>query len=269
MLGSFLKTFQDILYNERFSTYGVLQQIDPRVKLFSIAALVLSAVAVRTIAPLLIVLVTALVFCAASRIPLKFFFLRTTFFIPIFACMISLPLPFITPGVALANFEYGKLVVVITSEGLYRATQFTLRVWVCVSLSVLLILTTRFSRFIGAMESLRFPRILVTMTAITYRFIFLFVNEAYRMVLAREGRSIRRLRWRDNVRSLANMMATLFIRAHERGERVYLVMMARGYTGTLRSLDNMKYVKRDWIFASISILISLAVLSVGYLHLGG
>jgi cobalt/nickel transport system permease protein len=65
------------------------------------------------------------------------------------------------------------------------------------------------------------------------------------------------------------MIATLFIRAHERGEKVYLAMMARGYTGTLRSLDNMKIVKRDWIFACISILICLAVLSVEYLHLGG
>jgi len=71
------------------------------------------------------------------------------------------------------------------------------------------------------------------------------------MVLAREGRSIRRLRWRDNVRSLANMMATLFIRAHERGERVYLAMMARGYTGTLRSLDNMKYVQERTGFSQV------------------
>ncbi len=268
MLGSFLKTFQDIMYSERFSTYGVLQQIDPRVKLFSITALVLSAVAVRTITPLLILLVTALVFCAASRIPLKFFLLRTTIFIPIFAGVISLPLPFITPGVALASLEYGKLIVVITREGVYRATQFTLRVWVCVALSVLLILTTRFSKFIETMENLRFPRIFVAMTAVTYRFIFLFINEVYRMALARESRTIRKLRWRENVKSLANMIATLFIRAYERGERVYLAMMARGYTGTLRSLDNMKCIKRDWAFANISILICLAMLSVEYLHLG-
>jgi cobalt/nickel transport system permease protein len=257
------------MYSERFSTYGVLQQIDPRVKLFSIAALVLSAVAVRTITPLLILIVTALGFCAASRIPLKFFFLRTTIFIPIFAGVISLPLPFITPGVTLASLEYGKLVVVITREGLYRATQFTLRVWVCVALSVLLILTTKFSKFIEAMRNLRFPRILVTMMTVTYRFIFLFINETYRMVLARESRTIRKLRWRENVKSLANMIATLFIRAHERGEKVYLAMMARGYTGTLRSLDNMKCTKRDWVFANISILICLAMLSVEYLHLGG
>jgi len=256
------------VYSERFSTRGALQQIDPKVKLFSIVALVLSAVAVRTIIPLLILLVTTLVFCAASRIPLKFFFARTTIFIPIFAGLISLPLPFITPGVALTSLEYGKVVVVITREGLYKATQFTLRVWVCVALSVLLILTTKFSKIIEAMKNLRFPCILVTMTAVTYRFIFLFIDEAYRMALARESRTTKKLRWKENVKSLANMIATLFIRAHERGEKVYLAMMARGYTGTFRSFDNMKYTKRDWIFANISILICLAMLSVEYLHLG-
>ncbi len=256
------------MYNERYSTRGALQQIDPRVKLLSIAALVVSAVAVRTITPLLILLMTAFAFCASSRIPLGFFFLRTTIFIPIFAGVISLPLPFITPGVALVSLEYGNLAVTITSEGLYRATQFTLRVWACVALSVLLILTTRFSKFIEAMEHLRFPRILVTMTAVTYRFIFLFINEAYRMALARESRIIKRLRWRENVKSLANMIATLFIRAHERGEKVYLAMIARGHSGTLRSLHIMKCTKKDWGFATISILICLAMLSVEYLRLG-
>lgn len=269
MLTSFLKTFQEIVYVERCSSNGVMQQIDPRVKLLSIAALVSSAVAVRTVTPLLVLFVAVLVLCVASRIPLKFFLKRTTIFIPIFAGVIALPLPFITPGTALASLEYGRIAVVVTREGLYRAVQFTLRIWVCVALSILLMLTTRFPRFIQAMESLRFPRVFVTMTSITYRFMFLFVNEAYRMVLAKESRTTKRLRWRENLKLLANMIAILFIRAYERGERVYLAMLSRGYTRRLRTPENMRCIPRDWSFAGVSFLTCLTVLLVDYFRVGG
>ena len=270
MIGSFLKAFQEIVYVERYAASdGLLQRIDPRVKLCSVAALIFSAVAVRTLIPLAILLVAVAAVCIASKIPLKFFFLRTTIFIPIFAGVIALPLPFITLGTPLATVGYGDFILTVTREGAYRAGQFTLRVWTCVALSILLMLTTRFSKLIQAMENFRFPKVFVTMMAVTYRFIFLFINETFRMALAKESRTVTRLRWKGNVKSLANMIATLFIRAHERGERVYLAMVARGYAGTIRSPNTMKYVQRDWVFACLSILLCLTVLSVEYLHLGG
>ena len=270
MLRTFLKTFQEIVYVERFSaSNGVLQRIDPRVKLCSITAFILSAVAVRTVIPLSILFAAIVALCIVSKIPVKFFFLRTTIFVPIFAAVIALPLPFITPGVLLAKVEYGGLVVGITMEGIYRATQFTLKVWVCVASLVLLVLTARFSELVHVMEKFKFPGVLVTMTAVTYRFIFLFVNEAYRMALAKESRTVTRERWREAVRSLANMIATLFIRAHERGERVYLAMIARGYAGKVRSLGEMRCANRDWVFVSASALICFMVLATEYLYLGG
>jgi cobalt/nickel transport system permease protein len=270
VLRAFLKTFQEIVYVERFSaSNGVLQRIDPQVKLFSTMAFILSAVAVRTVTPLTILFAAIVALCIASKIPVKFFFLRTTIFIPIFAAVIALPLPFITPGVPLAKFEYGGLVAGVTMEGIHRATQFVLKVWVSVASLILLVLTTRFSRLVHAMEKFKLPGVLVTMTAVTYRFIFLFVNESYRMALAKESRTVERERWREALRSLANMIATLFIRAYERGERVYLSMIARGYAGKVRLLGDMECATRDWVFASVSMLICLMALSTEYLHLGG
>lgn len=270
MLRSFLKTFQEIFYVERFSSsVGLLQRIDPRVKLVCVVAFILSAVAVRTVTPLFVLLAVIVILCVLSRIPLKFFFLRTTIFIPIFAGVIALPLPFITPGAPLVQVGIGGLIIGITGEGIFRAVQFTFRVWVCVASSILLVLTTRFSKLIQAMENFRFPGVLVTMTAVTYRFIFLFIGEAYRMVLAKESRTVTRQRWIENIRSLANLIATLFIRAHERGERVYLAMIARAYAGTVRSIGKMKYAQRDWIFAGSFLLTCIVALSIEYMHLGG
>jgi cobalt/nickel transport system permease protein len=270
VLRGFLHEFEETVQVQEFSGLaGVLQKIDPRVKLCSFIVLVVSAVAVTTLTSLFILSLVIITLCALSRIPIRFFLLRTTIFIPLFAGIIALPLPFITPGTPLARFAFGLLVVRISSEGVYKAALFTFRVWVCVASSVLLISTTKFHELIHGMEKLRLPRILVLMMSVTYRFIFLFVNEAYRMVLAMESRTVKRKRWRDAVRSLASMMATLFIRSYERGERVYFAMTARGYTGTIRSLDEMRLTRRDLFLAVAFFLICLLVVATDYLHLGG
>lgn len=270
MLRSLLKRFQEIVHVERFSTsLGVLQKIDPRVKLYSFAAFILSAIAVRTITSLIVLLAVIITLSLASQIPLRFFLVRTTIFIPIFAGVIALPLPFITPGTPIFEVGFDGVVVGVTGNGIYRAALFTLRVWMCVASLILLVLTTRFSKLIQAMANLRFPEVLVTMTAVTYRFIFLFVDEAYRMILAKESRTVTGQKWRENVKTIANMVATLLIRAYERGERVYLAMMVRGYAGVRRSGERVRLTAGDWAFASISSLTCMAVLSAEYLRLGG
>lgn len=260
-----LRTFEDIVFSERFSAVdGFLQGIDPRVKFCCFIAFILTAVSARTLTSLVILFILVIVLSVASRIPLRFFFLRTTIFIPIFAAVIALPLLFITPGRQLAIIGYDKYFVSITWEGIYKAMHFTLRIWVCVASLTLLALTTRFSRLVHAMEKFRMPKVFVAMTAITYRFIFFFINEAYRMVLAREARTVRKEGRSLIMKSLARIMSTLFIRAYERGERVYLAMTARGYTGEVKSIDEMRCSRKDRVFGFASVLVCFTILLVEF-----
>jgi len=62
------------------------------------------------------------------------------------------------------------------------------------------------------------------MVSITYRFIFLLIDEAYRMALAKEARTIKKMNKIDAMKTLGSMISSLFIGAYERGERVYLAM---------------------------------------------
>ncbi|MCP8305350.1 MAG: cobalt ECF transporter T component CbiQ, partial [archaeon] len=55
---------------------------------------------------------------------------------------------------------------------------------------------------------------------------------------------------------------------YERGERVYLAMVARGYKGGVRSLSKMRIARKDIIFGSFAILVCIMVLSIEYLYLG-
>jgi len=255
-----LKAFEDIVFSERFSAAdGLLQGIDPQVKLCCFLAFILTAVAARTMMSLIILSALVVTLSVASKIPPKFFFLRTTIFIPIFAAVIASPLPFITPGRPLALIGYDKYSIPVTWEGMYKAIHFTYRIWVCVALLTLLVLTTGFTRLVHAMEKFKIPKIFVAMTTITYRFIFLFINEAHRMVLAKEARTVKKEGRLWIMRSLARIMSTLFIRAYERGERVYTAMTAREYTGEIKSMGEMRCGHKDWVFGFASVLICFII----------
>jgi cobalt/nickel transport system permease protein len=171
---------------------------------------------------------------------------------------------FITPGRTLAIIGYDKYFLSITWEGVYKAVCFTLRVWVCVASLTLLVLTTKFSELVHALEKFKMPKVLIVMTAITYRFIFLFINEAHRMLLAKEARTVKKEGKLQTMKSLAHIISTLFIRAYERGERVYMAMMARGYKGEIKSIGDMKYGYKDWAFGFSSLLTCFVILLVEF-----
>jgi len=90
---------------------------------------------------------------------------------------------------------------------------------------------------------LRVPGTLVAITAFMYRYLFTLRDEAVRLVRARAARSGAlsgqrsggRVIWRAQVSG--SMVGNLFLRSYERSERVYAAMLARGYTGEMRTLD--------------------------------
>jgi cobalt/nickel transport system permease protein len=69
------------------------------------------------------------------------------------------------------------------------------------------------------------------------RYAGVLAGERNRMMLARRARSFSR-HGRLGMSALGGLLAALFVRSMERGERVHSAMLARGWDGTLRSLDN-------------------------------
>jgi cobalt/nickel transport system permease protein len=55
------------------------------------------------------------------------------------------------------------------------------------------------------------------------------------------------------------MIGTLFIRAYERGEKVYQAMLARRYTGEFQLVSRLHCDAKDWSFG---VTLMLAVLLV-------
>lgn len=106
------------------------------------------------------------------------------------------------------------------------------------ALAAVLVLThvTPFPRLLDALRRLRVPAPLVATLHFMYRYLHVLGDELGRMVQARRARSFRRsgrLDWG----LLSGLIGVLFLRSLERGERVHAAMLARGWDGTLRTLD--------------------------------
>lgn len=122
-----------------------------------------------------------------------------------------------------------------------------------VSTSLLLIATTSFSGLCEALERLKLPRAFVIQLLFLYRYLFVLLEEALRMVRAREARSSGK-RGKD-VKTFIRLISVLLIRTVERAERIYQAMLSRGFRGEIKVLKRYKLGPRDIFFAVSSIVI--------------
>ncbi|MFY1700693.1 cobalt ECF transporter T component CbiQ [Micromonospora sp. WMMA1923] len=144
--------------------------------------------------------------------------------------------PFVLFAFALPFLGAGERVHVLgvglSTEGLYGAWNILAKGTLGVLLSLLLAATTTTRDLIVGLDRLRCPQILTQIATFMLRYLDVLVGEARRMRVARLSRGDDpRFLWQ--LRGLAAGIGTLFLRAFERGERVYLAMLSRGYTGRM------------------------------------
>ena len=94
-LSGIFNFFEDSVTSESYTQRkGILQSLDPRVKLISILALVLAITMTMDWRVLLVIYLLVLIFAYLSKIEVGFFIKRVWLFIPIFAGIIALPMLF-------------------------------------------------------------------------------------------------------------------------------------------------------------------------------
>jgi cobalt/nickel transport system permease protein len=110
--------------------------------------------------------------------------------------------------------------------------------------AVLLGATTSFPDVLHALERLRAPRLLVLIAGFMYRYLFVIVDETRRMRTALAARAYRP-RHVLEAAAIGRVVIAMFLRTFDRGERVYVAMLARGYGGTMPRLDALALRRMD------------------------
>ena len=82
------------------------------------------------------------------------------------------------------------------------------------------------------MRAFRIPHVFLLILAFLYRYQFLLVDEAERMLRALQSRGYR-ARSLLHARVIGSLLGMFLLRSYERSERVYAAMASRGFEGNL------------------------------------
>ena len=235
---------------DRYSDLGsFVHRLDPRTKLITTFAFVLVVVLTPPLRWQAFALYFALIagVILLSKVPPLYVLKRSLVIVP-FVLMIVIFNMFLKPGEIVVSFNIWHWQVSITDEGLLFSWNVLIKAWLSVLSLTLLSSTTKFSELLKGLEQLRMPRVMVMILSFMYRYIFVMVDEVIRMKQARDSRNFGGKRiWQ--LKTIGNMVGTLFLRSYERGERVYGAMVARGFEGQTRTLTNLRFQAVDLYYA--------------------
>jgi len=258
-------------FDRYHDTESFIHHLDPRVKVVVTIAFILSNALLPDgawlafgLAWLFLLLVNAL-----SRLGLMFTFKRSFVALPF--ALVAITVLFSIPGEPISTFHFLMWKLTITDMGLLRFMSILVRSWLSVQMAIMLVAVARFPDIVHALEHLRVPSILTTIIAFLYRYLFVLVDEVFRLLRAREARSAAAagsrsggsVAWRARV--AGNMAGQLFLRSYERSDRVYNAMLARGYAGHLMTINPHELRNIDYLTAVLAISLILLLQVIGRL----
>ena len=249
-LSSFVKALERALYAEELAKVkGLLQRLDPRVKVIGILGLIVAAAMARKLWVIGAVFVIALILAISSRVPLAILTQRVWIPVLLFTGVIALPAPFVIPGREVWSLPW--LGWTVTLQGLTSAAYLVTRVETAATLSVLLILCTPWSHVLKALRVLRVPVVVVAILSMAYRYIFLLLESAHDMLESRRSRMVGQLEGAERRRVAAASVGVLMSKTLQLSGDVYSAMLARGFRGEVYVLDDFKTAAFDWIMLAV------------------
>ncbi len=176
-------------------------------------------------------------------------------------------LPFVATAVLLPFFAAGPTTTLfglnVAVEGLWAGWNILVKGTLGVLIALLLAASTPARDVLIGLDRLRTPQAITQIALLMLRYLDVLADEARRMRIARLSRlDDPRFLWQ--LKGFAAGLGTLFLRAFERGERVFLAMRSRGYTGRLPAAlhEGSAATGRQWAAGAMVPALALAVLLV-------
>jgi cobalt/nickel transport system permease protein len=186
-----------------------------------------------------------------AELPLGFVLRRLAIEIPFVA--FALLLPFIAQGERIT-----VLGVSLSVEGLWGAWNILVKGTLGVAGSIVLASTTTMPELLKGFDRLHLPKAFTSIASFMVRYMDVIADDMKRMRVARASRGYDP-RWFWQAKAVASSAGALFIRSYERGERVYLAMVSRGFTGEMPSFEMAAATPSMWAGA---LLVPFAALVV-------
>ena len=149
-------------------------------------------------------------------------------------------------------------------EGIIAGSGIVVKGTLGVLTAIILSTSTTAREILRGLERLRLPALMVQIASFMLRYVNVVNDEMERMKVARESRGFEATgikHWKV----LATAAGALFIRSYERGERVHLSMLSRGYDGVLPQEEVLNVPIYTWIKALMYPLIAIIIFATNSL----
>ncbi|ODS36772.1 MAG: cobalt ECF transporter T component CbiQ [Candidatus Altiarchaeales archaeon WOR_SM1_86-2] len=193
-----------------------------------------------------------------SKVPLAFIFKRSLVVIP-FVLLVAIFIPFLKEGEVMGSYSFGSLEFAITYQGILIFFNVLIKSWLSVLSMITLVSTTPFPQLLKGFERLKIPKVMVMIISFMYRYLFILADEIMGLKTARDARAAGNHGRLWHIKTIGDIIGTLFIRSYERGERVYAAMLSRGFDGRIKTLDDFNIKRFDVFFLVLTFLILILI----------
>ncbi len=222
-----------------------LSRFDPRWKLAGLLLASAAAAVVQTPAGAAAALAGAFVLAVLGRLPWRCWAARLAPAI-LFVAVFTVPPLFFGRGAETAVVLLCKAAALTT-------------------LALVLLATAPLDATLKAAQALRVPGVVVQLTLMSYRYVFLLAQELGQLRIALRLRGYRNRANLHSYRTIGSVAGALLVRGWERGERVGQAMRCRGFDGRFRSLADFHTTAADVLMFTLIVGTALAVCALDWL----
>jgi cobalt/nickel transport system permease protein len=240
---------------------NALRDVSPRLKLmFGLGSILLCVYSPSPVAPLLAALTMSATTILLAKIPWRLY--CKLLIVPLtFVLLSSLAILFVGAlGEPIVNFQVFGLGLDIGRESANIALLMLSRTLGGTSSLFFIALTTPMVEIFSILKSLRLPDVLLELSMLIYRYIFVLMDQA---ILINSAQTMRlgHANLRSSFGSFSMLTGVLFLRAWEQGERLMVAMDSRCYDGRLNVFERRTPVAQQDALAVFSYLAAVATIA--------
>ena len=210
-----------------FHGHSVVHRFPAHLKILTLLAFVLIAVATppRFYPAYAVYLLIVIAVILTARVPLGYIAKRMVIEVPFIVFAVLLPFVATGPRVEVLGLS-------VSEAGLVAAGTLLAKGTLGVMAALTLAATTEPSEVLVGLQKLRMPDLIVQIMSFMIRYLDVVTADLGRMLVSMRSRGVDP-RSPRHWPALARSLGALFIRSYERGERVHLAMLSRGYDGKM------------------------------------
>ncbi len=243
-----------------------LRNVSPRLKLLiGLSSILICTFSASPLAPATIAISMSMITVLIAKIPARLY-LRLLLLPLSFALFSSAAILFLQGGDPLLSINALGLDFVASREGANLAILLLSRTLGGMSALFFIAMTTPMIEIFSILKSLGIPAILIDLSMLIYRYIFVLLDQAV-MINSAQTMRLGNSNLKTSLNSFSMLSSILFLRAWEQGERMMVAMDSRCYDGHLEVMEGEAPITPEGLTVGacyIMAVIIIAALTQGF-----